>query len=39
LVWPGSTQNGSVTGILPCLRTSRATLVLKFGAVTQTSTA
>ena len=37
-VWPGSTQNGCVVGILPFLSTSRATFVLKFGALTQTST-
>ena len=37
-VWPGSTQNGCVVGILPFLSTNRATFVLKFGALTQTST-
>ena len=35
---PGRTQNGSVVGILLRLSTNRATFVLKFGALTHTST-
>ncbi len=35
---PARTQNGCVVGILPFFSTSRATFVLKFGALTHTST-